>query len=158
MKKMKVFFLIFIGFIFIFIIYTIYDLNRNKVFYFGINIEKYKILGTKSYNEKEWKLNKENRKEMLYSYLKEKKYEFETSYEISTYFPSFQNEIKSVLDIGNINGKRSYLVINHENCFQIIPYDSDKLRYMFYYEYYKRKNNLKCDFTYDPYTVRIFSW
>ena len=37
---------------------------------------------------------------MLYSYLKEKKYEFETSYEISTYFPSFQNEIKSVLDIG----------------------------------------------------------
>ena len=158
MKKTIFFIAIVISLIFIFVIYTIYDLNRNKIFYFGRDVEKYKVLGTKSYSEKEWKFNKGDRKEMLYSYLKERIYEDEISYEVSIYFPSFQNEIKSVLDIGNINGKRSYLVINYENCFQLVPYDSDKLRYMFYYEYYKRKNELKCDFTYDPYTVRIFSW
>ena len=158
MKNIKFLFIIVVSLIFIFVVCTIYDLNRNKFFYFGSDVEKYKVLGTKSYNEKEWKVNKESRKEMLYSYLKEKKYIIEASYDNSIYFPSFQNEIKSVLEIGNINGKKSYLVIDYENCFQLVPYDSDKLKYMFYYEYYKRKNNLKCDFTYDPYTVRIFSW
>ena len=145
-------------FLLTFIIYTIYDLNRKKIFYLGSDIEKYKILGTEIYNEKIWKNNKEIRKRMLYSYLKEKKYENEKSYETTTYFPAFQDKIKSVLDMGNINGKKTYLIIDIRNCFQLVPYDSDKLRYAFYYEYYKRTKKLNCDYIYDPYTVRVFLW
>ena len=70
MKNIKFLFIIVVSLIFIFVVCTIYDLNRNKFFYFGSDVEKYKVLGTKSYNEKEWKVNKESRKDMLYSYLK----------------------------------------------------------------------------------------
>lgn len=145
-------------FLITFIIYTVYDMNRKKIFYLGSDIEKYKILGTETYNEKIWKSNKEIRKRMLYSYLKEKKYENEKSYETTTYFPAFQDKIKSVLDMGNVNGKKTYLVIDTKNCFQLVPNDNGRLRYVFYYEYYKRKRKLNCDYIYDPYTVRIFSW
>ena len=158
MKKRYLILILIMSIIFIFIIYTIHDINKNEVFYLGANIDKYQVLGTEDYNEKEWKDNKNNRKKMLFSYLKQKKYEKEFSYEVTTYFPSFQNEIKSVLDMGDINGKKSYLIINNENCFQLVPFNSDRLRYVFYYEYYKRTNKLKCDFTYDPYTLKLFSW
>ena len=146
MKKILLFLLL--SMVLIISILTSLDMKKSRIYYYGTNINKYKNFGEKPYDEKLWKENINLRREMLYSYLKEKKYESDYSYETNDYFPESQDNIKNMIKMGIINGEDTFLIINRNRCFQLIPKNRHKVKYGFYLLFFGMFNNIECDYTF----------
>ena len=153
--KNKILILLIISIV-LFIVYLVFDMRKKEIYYFGTDTEKYKRFGVEKFDRNLWNVDISSRKEMLYSYLKEEYYKNDEAYEQIFYYTEdpyiFKTEkpydFKNTIILGKIDGVYAYLVIDKNNCIQIIPdfRERKKRKYTFYSIYYKRFNNLKCDY------------